>query len=197
MGEEEQISYTQRSWEAYDNQLQAPALAAALDLTETTPGPPSYQFDLEPRRFIGTGITEITDDAVLRYSLRVLEETCASDHPKYNGLSEKRVRETQLRTAQTYINAVVNVGGGEKKKRADFVDIGSALDEVEAMMELSADPAQQLLTQIRGQFGEEMKQGLFQTLRRNMIVMTQWQSLRERLAQQTRIEKARNAALSS
>jgi hypothetical protein len=195
-GPEQHIEQTQRSWEQFDQALQTAQGEDEIDLTSEPDGPPHYSFTLERRKLTGNGTIEVTDNSLLRYCLDVLADTCGDDDDKYHSLANRHVRQVQLNTANNFLNGSVVVGNGQKQKRSKLVDIHTALDEVEATMEVAEDPVFQLLTQIRTNFGDDIPEGRLFALRRNLIVMSQWASLRERLAQQTKIEQARIKALS-
>ena len=193
--ENEQLGHVTRSWEPFDTQLNAPPTDLAhLDLRDMPDEPPLFTFPIEDRRVVGTGVTEVTDAALLRYALQLLETTCGPQIERYQTITDPTVRDTQLLAAKRYLDAKVSMGGDKTTKRRDIVNLDEILHTTEEQLRLEHEPSVQLLDQIKQQYGEVMNPVRLYALRFNVLTVAHWPRIKDGTARQVALEKARRAA---
>lgn len=186
-----------RSWEPYDEQLSAPPKEHFFDLDGLQRERAEYEFTLDRRRLIGDGITEVTPNSLLRYSLQLLQSTCGPQIEQYRDIADANHRDVQLDRAKRYLNGMITIGEGLKVKRSAIADYSRALSNATTHLELTNDPLSQLLSQISTECGEEMRPGMLQILTGNLVTVTHWPLLKAEIDQQINLEKARRAALTA
>ena len=149
---------------------------------------PRYSFDFDTSRLIDTPTVTRTAIDRLRYTLRVLEETCSEDFPAFEGISQPSVRDSQLKARHAYLKGTIKLNG-LSTARYTLIDADLAYTHVAYDLRETQHPAVQLIDQISG--ATNQLPGVVKAeLAQDVLTVVAWTHIRQVLQSQVATQKS-------